>query len=422
MGEGGDEGDFSHSVIFLENSEVTSGFSRYYVAMAAAVTPRPNYLSQLETAIRRSPVTALLGPRQCGKTTLARLLVGHRPGAYFDLESEQDMRRLTNPELVLGNLHGLVVLDEVQRQPSLFNVLRVLADRPQTAARFLILGSASPDLVRGVSESLAGRVEFIELGGFDLSETGIAAWRRLWLRGGSPRSYLAATEANSAAWREGFLRTFLERDVPQLGISTPAAAMRRFWTMLAHWHGQTWNASELGRAMSATDKTMRRHLDLLTGTFMVRQLQPWLENIAKRQVKAPKVFLRDTGLLHTLLGIPNEAALQSHPKVGASWEGFVVEQVLCALRPESAWFWAAHGGGEVDLLVHVGGRRIGFEVKFNEAPKITQSTRNVVETLRLDQLFVVCPTTHAYPVSSHISVLPATQIVDLPDRIGAEIR
>ena len=390
--------------------------------MAASMTPRPDYRRQLETAIRRSPVTALLGPRQCGKTTLARWLAGERPGAYFDLESEPDLRRLVNPELVLGNLRGLVVLDEIQRQPSLFNVLRVLADRPGVAARFLILGSASPDLVRGVSESLAGRVEFVELGGFDLSETGIAAWRRLWLRGGSPRSYLAATEANGAAWREGFLRTFLERDVPQLGISTPAAAMRRFWTMLAHWHGQTWNASELGRALSATDKTMRRYLDLLTGTFMVRQLQPWFENIAKRQVKAPKVYLRDTGLLHTLLGIPDEAALQSHPRVGASWEGFVIEQVLRALRPPSAWYWAAHGGGELDLFVHVGGRRIGFEVKFNEAPKITQAMRNVVETLRLHHLFVICPTPHGYPVSSHISVLPATQIVDLPERIGALAR
>ena len=382
------------------------------------MTPRSHYMRQLETAIRRSPVTALLGPRQCGKTTLARLFGERRAGAYFDLESEPDVRRLANPELVLGNLRGLVILDEIQRLPSLFNVLRVLADRPGVDARFLILGSASPDLVRGVSESLAGRVEFVELAGFDLSETGVEEWHRLWLRGGFPRSYLADADEDSLAWRDGFLRTFLERDIPQLGISTPAAAMRRFWTMLAHWHGQTWNASQLGRAMSATDKTMRRYLDLLTGTYMVRQLQPWFENIAKRQVKAPKVYLRDSGILHALLDIPSEAALHSHPNVGASWEGFVIEQVIRALRPVNVWFWAAHGGGEVDLLLNVHGRRIGFEVKFNEAPRIAKSMRNVVEALQLAHLFVICPTTHGYPASRSISVLPATQIVDLPARVA----
>ena len=380
------------------------------------MTPRDSYMRQLETALRRSPVTAVLGPRQCGKTTLARLFASQRGASYFDLESEPDARRLANPELALGRLDGLVVLDEIQRQPALFNALRVLADRPDADVRFLILGSASPELVRGVSESLAGRVEFVELAGFDLAETGVEAWPRLWLRGGSPRSYLAASDDDSMAWREGFLRTFLERDIPQLGISTPAAAMRRFWTMLAHWQGQTWNASELGRAMSASDKTMRRYLDLLTGTFMVRQLQPWFENVAKRQVKAPKVYLRDTGLLHALLEIPNEAALLSHPRIGASWEGFVIEQVLRALRPRNAWFWASHGGGEVDLLVVVEGRRIGFEVKFNEAPTITRSMHTVVDTVRLEHLFVVCPTTHEYPASERISVLPATRVVDLPQR------
>ena len=382
------------------------------------MTPRDNYMRQIETALRRSPVTALLGPRQCGKTTLARLFGDRLSATYFDLESERDVRRLANPELVLGELRGLVVLDEIQRLPALFNVLRVLADRPDADARFLILGSASPDLVRGVSESLAGRVEFVELAGFDLSETGVERWRRLWLRGGSPRSYLAESDADSMAWRDGFLRTFLERDIPQLGIATPAAAMRRFWTMLAHWHGQTWNATELGRAMSATDKTMRRYLDLLTGTFMVRQLQPWFQNVAKRQVKAPKVYVRDLGILHTLLDIPNEAALLSHPKVGASWEGFVIEQVLRALQPANAWFWAAHGGGEVDLLVTIEGRRIGFEVKFNEAPTVTRAMHNVVDTLQLKHLFVVCPTPHAYPVAERVSVLPVTQVVDLPARLA----
>ena len=244
-------------------------------------------LGRLSVATARSPITALLGPRQCGKTTLARQFAATRKSTLFDLESEPDLRRLANPELVLGNLDGLVVLDEIQRLPQLFPALRVLVDRPGARARFLILGSASPDLVRGVSESLAGRVEFIELAGFDLAETGAEAWRKLWLRGGLSRSYLAASDDDSMAWRNGFTRTFLERDIPQLGITVPATAMRRFWTMLAHWHGQTWNASELGRAMSFSDKTVRRYLDLLTGTYMVRQLQPWFANVAKRQVKAP---------------------------------------------------------------------------------------------------------------------------------------
>lgn len=378
---------------------------------------RANGLRQLQTAIARSPITALLGPRQCGKTTLARQLASTRGAAIFDLESEPDVRRLANPEMVLGALDGLVVLDEIQRMPRLFTTLRVLADRPDARSRFLILGSVSPDLVRGVSESLAGRVEFVELTGFDLAETGPPAWRRLWRRGGLPRSYLAASDDDSMAWRDGFVRTFLERDIPQLGITIPPAAMRRFWTMLAHWHGQIWNASELGRAIAASDKTVRRYLDLLTGTYTVRQLQPWFENVAKRQVKAPKIYLRDTGLLHALLGLPHDAALLGHPRVGASWEGFAIEQILRALGRSDAWFWGAHGGGELDLLVIDRGRRIGFAVKFNEAPRVTAAMRNVAETLALDHLFVVCPTRHAYPVDAGITVLPITEVVDLPTRI-----
>ena len=379
---------------------------------------RAGCLGQLEAAITRSPITALLGPRQCGKTTLARQLASTRGAAIFDLESEPDIRRLANPEMVLGALDGLVVLDEIQRMPRLFTTLRVLADRPDARSRFLILGSVSPDLVRGVSESLAGRVEFVELTGFDLAETGPPAWRRLWLRGGLPRSYLAASDDDSMAWRDGFVRTFLERDIPQLGITIPPAAMRRFWTMLAHWHGQIWNGSELGRAIAASDKTVRRYLDLLTGTYMVRQLQPWFENVAKRQVKAPKIYLRDTGLHHALLGLPDDAALLGHPRVGASWEGFAIEQILGSLGRRDAWFWGAHGGGELDLLVIERGRRIGFEVKFNEAPRITAAMRNVAETLALDHLFVVCPAPHAYPVDAGITVLPITEVVDLRGRIN----
>ena len=378
---------------------------------------RADYLRQLATATARSPVTAVLGPRQCGKTTLARAFAETLTATHFDLESDVDARRLANPELALGGLDGLVVLDEVQRAPALFNVLRVLVDRPGSGTRFLILGSASPDLVRGVSESLAGRVEFVELTGFGLHETDTDDWRRLWLRGGLPRSYLADSDEDSTAWRDGFVRTFLEWDIPQLGITIPAAAMRRFWTMLAHWHGQTWNASELGRSMSTTDKTVRRYLDVLSGTYLVRQLQPWFENLAKRQVKAPKVYLRDSGLLHYLLGAVSEESLLSHPRVGASWEGFAIEQVLAVLRPANAWFWGAHGGGEVDLLIFDNGRRLGFEMKFNEAPEATKSMYNILDTLQLDRLFVVAPCKSSYPVHERISVVSVLDIPDLAGRI-----
>ena len=379
---------------------------------------RPEYIKQLSTALARSPVTALLGPRQCGKTTLARQFAELHSATYLDLESEPDVRRLANPQLALRDLNGLVVLDEIQRMPELFSVLRVLVDRPDAKSTFLILGSASPDVIRGVSESLAGRVEFIELAGFDLTETGAGTWRELWRRGGFPRAYLAETDADSLVWREGFIRTFLERDIPQLGISIPAAAMRRFWTMLAHWHGQTWNASELGRSLAVSDKTVRSYLDLLTGTFMVRQLQPWFENTAKRQVKAPKIYFRDTGLLHALLGLSSDAALLEHPRVGASWEGFVIEEVIRVLKADQAWFWAAHGSGEVDLLLMLDGKRVGIEVKFSEAPRVTKPMQKILRELSLAHLFVVCPTRDAYPVDSSISVWPVHRIVDLPARLA----
>ena len=281
--------------------------------------PRLQYLEQLGNSVRRSPVTALLGPRQCGKTTLARIFGKNREATYFDLESQPDLRRLQNPELVLGALQGLVVLDEIQVLPNLFNVLRVLVDRPDNSVRFLILGSASPQIVKKVSETLAGRVEFIQLAGFNLLETGTDQMQTLWARGGFPRSYLADSDSDSLAWREGFIQTFLERDIPQLGITIPAPAMRRFWTMLAHYHGQTWNASELARSMGLSDKTVRSYLDILTGTFMVRQLQPWYENIGKRQVKAPKIYLRDSGLLHSLLSLSGHYELMGHPRLGASF-------------------------------------------------------------------------------------------------------
>ncbi|MGQ9554476.1 MAG: ATP-binding protein [Anaerolineae bacterium] len=367
---------------------------------------RPRYLEQLSSAVRRSPVTALLGPRQCGKTTLARVFAQHRQATFFDLESQPDRLRLQNPELVLGSLEGLVVLDEIQAMPELFSTLRVLVDRSESRVRFLILGSASPTLVKGVSETLAGRVEFVELSGFGLSEVGATAWEKLWVRGGFPRAYLAETEEDSLAWREGFIRTFLERDIPQLGIAIPTAAMRRFWTMLAHYHGQTWNASELARSLGLSDKTVRSYLDILTGTFMVRQLQPWHENISKRQVKAPKVYFRDSGLLHGLLGLPDRLSLLGHPKVGASWEGFVLEQVLLLVRPAEAYFWASHSGAEVDLFFLHRGRRFGVEAKFNEAPRVTTSMRIALQDLRLEHLWVIYPGQHIYPVHEKITVVP----------------
>ena len=367
---------------------------------------RPVYLDRLTRAALRSPITALLGPRQCGKTTLARLFAQGRPATFFDLESVVDQRRLQNPELVLGELNGLVILDEVQSLPGLFPVLRSLADRPDHPARFLILGSASPHLIRHASETLAGRVEFIELAGFNLTETGTGALDALWLRGGFPRSFLAANEDDSFAWREGFVRTYLERDIPQLGFRIPAPAMRRFWTMLAHYHGQTWNASELGRAMGLSDKTVRGYLDILTGTYMVRQLQPWFENLGKRQIKSPKVYIRDSGLLHRLLDVPTRHHLLGHPKVGASWEGFAIEQIIEAFEPAQPCFWSTHGGAELDLVFMHGGRRLGFEVKFTEAPRITVSMRTAKAELGLDHLWVIHPGAHGYPMDEGMTALP----------------
>ncbi len=372
--------------------------------------PRPFYMEALGAASGRSPVTALLGPRQCGKTTLARLFGGTRGATYLDCESGPDAKRLENPELVLGAMAGLVVIDEIQVMPDLFKTLRVLVDRPQNTSRFLILGSASPDIIRNVSETLAGRVEFVELSGFDLNETGPETVDKLWLRGGFPRSFLADSDTDSAAWREGFIRTFLERDIPQLGITIPSAAMRRFWTMLAHYHGQIWNASELARSMGLTDKTVRSYLDILSGTYMARQLQPWYENIRKRQVKAPKIYLRDTGLLHSLLGITDQQNLFGHPRVGASWEGFVIEQVLMSARPPEAYFWATHSGAEIDLFFLHRGKRYGFEAKFSETPGATKSMRAAMESLNLHHLWIVHPGTQAYPIDNDIDAIPLREV------------
>src|SRR5438876_11347477 len=322
---------------------------------------RQTDLHLVRAALRRSRVVALLGPRQCGKTTLARRLVRADSLNYFDLEDTHSLARLAEPGLALRPLKGLVVIDEIQRRPELFPLLRVLADRKPLPARFLILGSAAPGLLSQSSETLAGRLETVLLEGFRLADLGPRAQGRLWLRGGFPLSYTAKSEGDSVAWRRQFLQTFLERDIPHLGIQIPPVALRRFWNMLAHYHAQIWNGAELARALAVGESTVRRYLDLLTGVFMIRQLPPWFENISKRQVKAPKVFVRDSGLLHALLGIANQRDLELHPKVGASWEGYAVEEVLKAVRADDAYYWATHQGAEGDLLVVKHRRRVGIE-------------------------------------------------------------
>ena len=383
---------------------------------------RVRSLADLTSAVRRSPVTALLGPRQCGKTTLARAFGASRHLALFDLESHVDRQRLQNPEMTLGALKGLVVLDEIQAMPELFGVLRVLVDRPGTTTRFLVLGSASPTLIRGTSETLAGRIEFVELSGFDAIEAGPESLDTLWLRGGFPRSFLARNDADSVAWREGFIRTFLERDIPQLGIRLAAPTLRRFWTMLAHYHGQTWNGSALSRSLGVSDKTVRAWLDVLTGTYMVRQLLPWFANVAKRQVKSPKVYLRDSGLLHSLLNITDHEALSGHPVVGASWEGFALEQVLRTLRPLEAYYWATHNGAELDLLFMHRGKRFGVEFKLNEAPSATRSMHVAMADLKLTHLWVVYPGRERFEISPGVSAWPLAELATLPRDLALRSR
>ena len=365
----------------------------------------------VRTALRRSRVVALLGPRQCGKTTLARQLLPADSLNYFDLEDPQSLARLREPDTALRPLRRLVVIDEVQRRPDLFPLLRVLADRTPLPARFLILGSASPDLLQQSSETLAGRLEVVPLEGFRLADLGAAAQPRHWLRGGFPVSFTARTETDSLVWRRQFLQTFLERDMPQLGVTIPALTLRRFWNMVAHYHAQTWNGAELARALAVGESTVRRYLDLMAGVFMVRQLTPWFENLGKRQVRAPKVYVRDSGLLHALLGVSNQRDLEHHPKVGASWEGYAVEEVLKAVRPDEAYYWATYNGAELDLLLFKNGRRIGVECKRADAPVLTPSMRVAVADLKLDALHVVYPGARRYPLAKHVDVVPLAELV-----------
>jgi predicted AAA+ superfamily ATPase len=361
---------------------------------------RQFYLSDISAALKDYPIVALLGPRQCGKSTLAREIVKLQgqttsQAQIFDLEDDQDLARLAEPKLALEHLKGTIVIDEIQRLPNLFPTLRVLADRRPRPARFLILGSASRELIKQSSESLAGRIKYMEIAPFSLSEIESAdpsiGQARLWLRGGFPGSLLSASDEQSWDWRKQYIRTYLEQDIPNLGIQIPAAHLRRFWMMISHYHGQIFNASELGKSLDISDHTAKRYLDILSGTFMVRQLQPWIQNIKKRQVKRPKIYLRDSGIFHFLQGIHTAEDLETNPKLGASWEGFAIEQVIAfyAADAEEVFFWGIHGTAELDLLIVKDGKRLGFEIKYTKTPKITSSMKHALEILKLDEISIV---------------------------------
>lgn len=383
------------------------------------ILPRSRLIGEIEARLRDFPVVALVGMRQSGKTTLAREVAARRRGPthFFDLEDDRDLARLREPVATLEPLRGLVVLDEIQHLAGVFRSLRVLADRPRNPARFLVLGSASGDLLGQSAESLAGRIAYVHVAGLALDEVGPARLERLWLRGGLPRSFLARSEAVSVEWRRSYVRTFLERDVPQLGVGIPAAALRRFWTMLAHWHGQIWNGSAFGGSFGVSHTTVRRYLDALTDALVVFQLHPWSENLGKRQVKAPKVYVSDSGLLHTLLQIDSMEALLGHPKVGASWEGTVLTQVTrhIGAAPEERFFWATHGGAELDLLIVRGRRRVGIEIKHTAMPSLTPSMRSAMRDLELDRLDVVHAGRHTFPLADGVTAVAARRLLeDMP--------
>jgi len=403
-----DFGQVLKKLIFVKIRSCTPKITGYNKDMIK----RERYTQQIKKALGRSPVVALLGPRQCGKTTLARLISEESKSTYFDLESQKDIRRLENPEMMLASLSGLVIIDEIQILPQLFATLRVAVDKPDNKCNLLILGSASPYIIKNVSETLAGRVEFVDLSGFDVEETGEKSSMQLWIRGGFPRSFLAKNDEDSFAWRENFIRTFLERDIPQLGIKVSSAAMRRFWTMLAHYHGQTWNASEIARSMGLSDKTVRTYLDILTETFMLRQLQPWQENLKKRQVKAPKIYFRDTGLLHNLLELGDFHSVSGHPRAGASWEGFALEQVLRIIKPSAYYYWATYSEAELDLFFLLNGKGYGVEFKYSEAPSATKSMHTAIQNLNLEKVLIVYPGKEDYPVDSKIAICPIHKVKD----------
>ena len=378
--------------------------------------PRPQAYKNITKILELFPVAALVGPRQCGKTTLARIIAEKNPSTFFDLENPVDVARLSAPMSVLENIKGLVIIDEIQRKPELFELLRVLADRADNPAKFLILGSASPDMVKGASESLAGRIGFTDLSGFNLWEAGVENRDSLWVRGGFPNSFLAPDDNGSMVWRENFIRTFLERDIPQLGISIPSETLRRFWTMIAHYHGRVWNAAQFARSMGTSEITARRYLDILAGAYMVRVLPPWFENLRKRQVKAPKIYIRDSGIFHALLQLENLSDIQGHPMLGSSWESFALEHVVGAFNTRDIYFWATHAGAELDLLVMSKGKRYGFEFRYADAPGTTRSMRTAINDLALEHLWVVYPGKEEYDLDETISVIPVSGILKLSSR------
>ncbi|MBK6972965.1 MAG: ATP-binding protein [Sterolibacteriaceae bacterium] len=377
---------------------------------------RPRLLQSLHDALERRPVVVLTGPRQCGKTTLARQLLDPAAPTYFDLEDPRTVALFEQPMTALEPLTGLVVIDEVQRAPDLFPLLRVLADRRPLPARFLILGSASGELLRQSSESLAGRAEHLRMTGFTLDEVGTPEVERLWERGGFPEALLATNEIASVRWRRNFIDTLVERDLPQWGVRVASTAMRRFWTMVAHYHAQIWNNAEPARALGVSEPTVRSYLDLLTDALVLRQLQPWHANLRKRQVKSPKVYVRDSGLLHELLGIEDRTALLHHPKLGASWEGFAIEQVLATEPHTDAAFWATHQGAEIDLLLQRQGKLYGVECKRVDAPRMTPSIRNALADLGMERVAVVYPGARRYPLADRVEAVPLASLAE-PGRL-----
>lgn len=360
----------------------------------------------IQKALRRARAVALLGPRQCGKTTLARGFVDAASANYFDLEDPESVERLGSAKTALSQLRGLVVIDEVQRRPELFPILRVLLDRKPSPAKFLILGSASPELLKQTSETLTGRIETVVMGGFDLNEVGYKRTSRLWLRGGFPLSFLAGNDADSFSWRKSFTQMFIERDLRQQGIAIPTVALHRFWAMLAHSHGQIWNAADLAGSLGVSEPTVRRYLDIFSGVFMVRQLQPWHANIKKRQVKSPKVYIRDSGILHTLLGLKTLSDVIGHPSCGASWEGYAIEEVIHSVNPDEVYFWATHNGAEIDLVFTKDGRMYGVECKRADAPTMTPSMKIALEDLKLERIAVIYPGRQRYTLNRRITVVP----------------
>lgn len=378
--------------------------------------PRRHLLDAIRMGLAESPAIALLGARQVGKTTLARQVAAEWQGStvVFDLEAPAAREALrATPETILREQRGLIILDEVQRMPELFELLRPLCDDPGRSAIFLLLGSASWDLVKGVSETLAGRIQFVDVAGFCMAEVGLEKQDELWMRGGFPRAFLAETPAAWERWMEGFTRTFLERDIPGLGSQVSPTALGRFWKMLAHFHGQTWNAAELARSMGMSTTAVNHYRDLLAGTFMARVLPPWFENLGKRLVKSPKIYLRDSGVLHHLLGIAEMAELRTHPRYGASWEGFALEQTLCAQGERDAYFYGTQRGAELDLLLLRHGQRWGFEFKCTDAPQTTKSMHIALDDLQLEHLWVIYPGRLRYPLTEKITALPLREIATL---------